>query len=390
MRQGWRWFGPDDPVSLADIRQAGATDVVTALHHIANGEVWPRADIRARREMIRAAGLDWTVVESIPVHEDIKIGAPGWEAKVDAWAESAENLAAEGIGTICYNFMPVLDWTRTDLAHALPDGALCLRFDAAAAAAFDIHILGRDGAAGEHGAALAARAGALFSAMDGPARDALVQTILAGLPGAEESFTLETFRAQLDRYHGLGTEGLRARLAAFLVRIMPRIEAAGTRIAIHPDDPPRPLFGLPRVVSNAADLRAIAAMWPGPANGITFCTGSLGVRADNDLPAMLAEFGQRVHFLHLRATRREVDGESFHEAPHLDGDVDMVAMVAGALCIEDARGEPLPMRPDHGHAILADQRGPYRPGYPAVGRLRGLAELRGVELALRRMGRGHA
>lgn len=385
MRQGWRWFGPADPVSLADIRQAGATDVVTALHHIPNGTVWPRAEIRARREAVRAAGLDWTVVESIPVHEDIKTGAPGWEAKADAWAETAENLAAEGIGTICYNFMPVLDWTRTDLAHALPDGALCLRFDAAAMAAFDIHILGRAGAAAEHGPPLAARAAALFATMDGAAREGLTQTILAGLPGAEESFTLDSFRAQLARYHGMTAAGLRARLAAFLARIMPRIEAAGARIALHPDDPPRPLFGLPRVVSTAADYRAVAAMWPGPANGITFCTGSLGVRADNDLPAMLAEFGPRVHFLHLRATRREADGESFHEAPHLDGDVDMVAVIAQALRLEAARGEALPMRPDHGHAILCDQRAPFPPGYPAIGRLRGLAELRGVERALARM-----
>ncbi|MBC7142773.1 MAG: mannonate dehydratase [Rhodobacteraceae bacterium] len=390
MRQGWRWFGPEDPVSLADIRQAGATEVVTALHHIANGEVWPREAIRSRRDAIRAAGLDWTVVESIPVHEDIKIGAPGWEAKADAWAETAGNLAAEGIDTICYNFMPVLDWTRTDLAHALPDGALCLRFDAAAIAAFDIHILGREGAAGDHGAALAARAGALFAAMDAGARDGLMRTILAGLPGAEESFTLDTFRAQLARYGGIGAEGLRACLAAFLARIMPRIEAAGARIAIHPDDPPRSLFGLPRVVSTSADLRAIAAMWPGIANGITFCTGSLGVRADNDLPAMLAEFGPRVHFLHLRATRREADDLSFHEAPHLDGDVDMVAVIAEALRLEELRGEALPMRPDHGQAILSDQRGPFRPGYPAVGRLRGLAELRGVEHALRRTGSGRA
>ncbi len=379
MRQCWRWFGPDDPVRLADIRQAGATGVVTALHHLPNGRVWPAAEIAARQAEITAAGLVWEVVESIPVHEDIKTGAPGWEALADAWAETAVNLARAGVRTICYNFMPVLDWTRTELAHRLPDGAECLRFDAEVLAAFDLFELARPGAAAEHGPALAARAAARHAAMDGAARAALARTILAGLPGAEESYTLPAFRARLAAYAGIGPERLRERLAAFLARVLPAAEAAGARLALHPDDPPRPLFGLPRVVSTAADLRAVLAMADSPANGLTFCTGSLGVRADNDLPAMLRAFGGRVHFLHLRATRREADGQSFHEAAHLDGDVDMAAVVDAVLDIEAERGEALPMRPDHGQAMLSDLAGPYRPGYPAIGRLRGLAELRGLE-----------
>ncbi|TCD13364.1 mannonate dehydratase [Oricola cellulosilytica] len=378
----WRWFGPDDPVSLAEIRQTGAVSVVTALHQQANDTVWPREEIRARRAAIEAAGLCWNVVESIPVHEDIKTGAVGWQDKADVWATTAENLAAEGVSTICYNFMPVLDWTRTDVDHRLPDGASCLRFDAADLAVFDLHLLGRAGAAESHQAEIVERAEARNAAMDAAERARLTSTILAGLPGSEESYTLDEFRAQLARYNGIGPRDLRANLAAFLARVMPRIERAGLRIAIHPDDPPRPIFGLPRVVSTAEDMRAICGMWLGVANGFTFCTGSLGVRHDNDLPAMLAEFRERVHFLHLRATRREADGQSFYEADHLDGDVDMVAVIKEVRAIEAVRGEALPMRPDHGHAMLSDLGTGFRPGYPAIGRLRGLAELRGVERAL--------
>ncbi|WP_138465608.1 mannonate dehydratase [Poseidonocella sp. HB161398] len=382
MIETWRWFGPNDPVTLSDVRQTGATGIVTALHDLPNGTVWPVEAIEARRDMIRAAGLDWQVVESIPVHEDIKTGAPGWERYAGAWAESAVNLAKCGIKTICYNFMPVLDWTRTDLEHPLADGATCLRFDNDEMAAFDIHILARPGAAEDHGPEVAARAAARFAAMDDAARDKLTRTVIAGLPGSEESFTVDSFRAQLARYDGLGHAGLRANLAKFLQFVVPIVEKEGVVLGMHPDDPPRPLFGLPRIVSTADDLRAILAMVDSPANGLTFCTGSLGVRPDNDLPAMLREFGDRVHFLHLRATKREDDPLSFHEAPHLEGDVDMVAIIRETLAIEARRGTALPFRPDHGHAMADDQRRRTAPGYPLIGRMRGLAELRGIVRAV--------
>ena len=382
MIETWRWFGPDDPVTLADIRQAGATGIVTALHELPNGAVWPREAIAARQEMIAEAGLTWQVVESVPVHEDIKIGAPGWERYADAWAESIRNLAAQGIGTVCYNFMPMLDWTRTDLAHELPNGARCLRFDNVDAAVFDLHILGREGAEADHAREVRQAARARHDGMDDAAIAALTDTILAGLPGAEESFTLDGFRAHLSRYDGIGAEGLRANLAAFLQRVVPVAEQAGVKLAIHPDDPPRPLFGLPRIVSCAADLDWIAAAVPSLHNGFTFCTGSLGVRPDNDLPAMMRAHAARIHFLHLRSTKREADGLSFFEADHLAGDVDMVAVVAEALRIERAQGAALPFRPDHGHALADDQRRRGTPGYPLVGRLRGLAEIRGLALGL--------
>ena len=377
----WRWFGPDDPVTLADIRQTGASGIVTALHHLPNGAVWSRDDITARQAMIAAAGLTWSVVESIPVHEDIKTAAPGWEALADAWAESAENLAACGIGTICYNFMPVIDWTRTDLACPMPDGALALRFDAVDCAVFDAHILARRGAL-DGQPALAAAAAARFAGMDAAARTRLADTILAGLPGAEESYDVESFRARLAAYAGIDANGLRANLAAFLARVMPRVEAAGARLAIHPDDPPWPLFGLPRVVSTAADMDAIAGMWPGPACGFTFCTGSYGARADNDLPAMIRAHGPRIHFAHLRSVTRDADGAGFHEAAHLEGSSDMLAVLAALMDVAGNRAPPLPFRPDHGQAMLSDLSGRFRPGYPAIGRLRGLAELRGAAAAL--------
>ncbi|MGB0659083.1 MAG: mannonate dehydratase [Mangrovicoccus sp.] len=385
MIETWRWFGPSDPVSLTDIRQTGATGIVTALHELPNGAVWSIEAIAERRQMIEAAGLSWEVVESIPVHEDIKTGAPGWENYAEAWAQSALNIAACGIHRICYNFMPVLDWTRTDLDYVLPDGATCLRFDNDQFAAFDIHILQRPGAAEEHGPELSARAAACFAQMDRAAQDRLTRTIIAGLPGSEESFTLESFRAQLARYDGIDHDQLRRNLAQFLQLVVPRLEKAGVVLGMHPDDPPRPLFGLPRIVSTAEDLRALLAMIDSPSNGLTFCTGSLGVRADNDLPAMLREFGHRVHFLHLRSTSREADPASFHEAPHLTGDVNMVAVLQEALAIEARRQTSLPFRPDHGHAMADDQRRKTAPGYPLIGRLRGLAELRGVLQALRQL-----
>jgi mannonate dehydratase len=382
MFHSWRWFGPADPVTLSDIRQAGALGVVTALHDVPNGTVWPADRIAARKAEVEAAGLVWSVVESIPVHEDIKTGAPGWEEKADAWAQSLTNLARAGVKTICYNFMPVLDWTRTDLVHELEDGSRCLRFDQTALAAFDLFILEREGAAADYPAERIAAARAHFDALSQAARQCLADTVIAGLPGSEESYSLSAFRERLAAYDGLGAEGLRGNLAAFLARIVPVAAREGAVLAIHPDDPPRPLFGLPRIVSTVDDMAAIAAMADTPVNGFTFCTGSYGVRPDNDLPAMFSRFADKVHFLHLRATKREQDPQSFHEAAHLAGDVDMVAMVARIVAEERRRGVSLPMRPDHGHQILEDLRKTSTPGYPAIGRLRGLAELRGVEHAV--------
>lgn len=378
MIETWRWFGPNDPVSLADIRQAGATGVVSALHDLPNGTVWSIEAIAAYRDMIEAAGLRWEVVESVPVHEDIKRGAPGWEDKAEAWAQSIRNLATCGVKTVCYNFMPLLDWTRTDLSFALPDGAQCLRYDAVDAAMFDIHILARAGAAQDHLTEVVQAAQIRFDTLSLDGAQALTNTIIAGLPGAEESFDLDSFRQALAGYDHVGAEELRANLAAFLRHVVPVAEEVGVRLGIHPDDPPFPIFGLPRVVSTQDDLAAILDMVDSPANGLTFCTGSLGVRADNNLSAMLTRFGARVNFLHLRSTRREADGISFHEAPHLSGDVDMVAICRAALAAERTQGRTLPFRPDHGHALAHDQRVSSTPGYPYIGRLRGLAELRGV------------
>ena len=382
MIESWRWFGPDDPVTLNDVRQTGAKGIVTALHGVPAGTVWRREDVEARRDMIRDAGLDWVVVESIPVHEDIKTGAPGWEVRADAWAESLRVLAAAGIRTVCYNFMPVLDWTRTTLNHELPDGAQCLRFDAVDAAVFDIFLLQRPDAQADHRADIVEQAGRRHAAMDDEACRQLVETIIAGLPGSEESWTIESFRDHVAAYRDIDQARLRANLLAFLDRVLPVAEAEGVRLAIHPDDPPFPLFGLPRVVSTESDLAAIFDHAQTAANGLTFCTGSLGVRADNDLPAILERFADRVHFLHLRSTRREADGISFHEAEHLGGDAGLVRIVSAALRLEARRGTALPMRPDHGHMIAWDQSRAMRAGYPYIGRLRGLAELRGVAAAL--------
>lgn len=382
MEQTWRWFGPDDPVSLVDIRQAGATGVVTALHELANGVVWDVPAIAARKAEIEAAGLTWSVVESIPVHEDIKLGAPGWQRYAEAWAASVRNLATCGITRICYNFMPVIDWTRTDLAFELPDGARCLRFDHLRYAAFDLFVLQRPGAENDYPAETRQAARATFEAMTGDEIDLLTRNIIAGLPGSEESYSLDTFRERLAAYDGIDDRGLRDRLAAFLAIVVPVAEEVGALLAIHPDDPPRSLFGLPRIVSSIDDMAEIAAMSESAANGFTVCTGSYGVRSDNDIVEMIRRFGPKVYFVHLRSTRREGDGLSFHEAGHLDGDIDMVKIVRAVIEEERRRGAPIPFRPDHGHQILDDLSRRSLPGYPAIGRLRGLAELRGVERAL--------
>nr|WP_319385038.1 mannonate dehydratase [uncultured Roseibium sp.] len=378
MIESWRWFGPRDPVSLKDVRQTGASGIVTALHEIPNGTFWPEEEIAARRQMIEAAGLSWVVAESIPVHEDIKTGAPGWEKWALNWAETARALAHQGVTTICYNFMPVLDWTRTDLDFELPDGATALRFEFAAYAAFDLFILEREGAGADYSGADIAAAEAYLAAASKQDRDRLTANIIAGLPGSEESYTLETFRERLAAYREVGRQELFQNLCNFLDIVLPVVEEAGAVLAIHPDDPPRSLFGLPRIASTLADLEQIATMNASRANGFTLCTGSLGVHPDNDLPAIARALGDRIHFAHLRATRREDDPRSFYEDAHLAGDIDIVSIIRELRRMETGSGKQIPMRPDHGHRILNDLTGTSTPGYPAIGRLRGLSELRGV------------
>ncbi|WP_084128351.1 mannonate dehydratase [Demequina sp. NBRC 110055] len=388
MEHTWRWFGPHDPISLRQIRQTGATGVVTALHEIPNGQVWPVHEIAARKQAIEEAGLTWSVVESIPVHEDIKSGEPGCERWIDAWAQTVRNLGECGIHTVCYNFMPVLDWTRTDLRFALPDGTWALRFDHRDLAVFDLHVLGRADALDDYSEADRADAARRYEAMTQSEVDALSATILAGLPGSEESSTVESLRADLRRYERVDEAAMRRHLATFLAGVLPAAEAADVRLAIHPDDPPRSLLGLPRIVSTAHDARWILAQSPSAANGLTLCTGSYGVRPDNDVVEMAREFASRIHFVHLRSTQREGDGRSFHEAPHLEGDVDMVGVMSALVAEERRRaahgGARLPMRPDHGHQMLYDQEPGRRanPGYTLIGRLKGLAELRGLERAV--------
>lgn len=396
MEHTWRWFGPEDPVRLSDIRQAGATGVVTALHHVPNGEVWEVAEIQRRKDQIEAAGLTWSVVESIPVHEDIKRGLPTRDRYLERYAQSVRNLAACGIDVVCYNVMPVLDWTRTDLAYPLPDGAWALRFDHVAFAAFDLFILQRPGAREEYDEADVAAARAYHEALGEGERERLVASIIAGLPGTEEHYTLDTIRERVAGYDGIDRDALRENVAVFLRHVVPVAEGVGVRMAAHPDDPPRPLLGLPRVLSTLADARWWLDVVDVPANGLTFCTGSYGVRPDNDLVAMVRELAPRLHFVHLRSTRREADPRSFHESYHLGSavgaDVDMVGVVREIVREERRRREVgltgprhrLPMRPDHGHQLLYDQESGRRtnPGYSLLGRMKGLAELRGIEAAV--------
>lgn len=378
MTETMRWFGPSDPVSLRDIRQAGAREVVTALHEIANGDVWPRAQIAERRHTIEAAGLGWSVVESLPVDEAIKTRGPDWEALVDKYRQSLANLAACGIATVTYNFMPVLDWTRTDLAWELPDGARALRFEMEAVAAYDLHILRRAGAEAGYAPTLVERAARRFHAMDEAERTQLERTIIAGLPGSEETFTAQRFRDALAQYDGIDADTLRANHVAFLEAVCPLADELGIRLVVHPDDPPFPLFGLPRVVSTEADVAALFRAVPNRSNGLCFCAGSFGVRADNDLPGMIERLGERIGFLHLRSVRREGEG-SFHEAAHLEGDANMAALVAAIHALQRREGRSIPMRPDHGHQMLDDLSKQTLPGYSLLGRMRGLAELRGLE-----------
>lgn len=393
MEQTWRWFGPDDAVPLEYARQAGATGIVTALHQIPAGEVWTREAIEERKAEIArdpSLGLRWSVVESLPVAEPIKIGEGDLTRLFDNYRTSMRNLAACGVTTICYNFMPVLDWTRTDLKWRLPGGGTALRFAAHRFAAFDCHMLKRDGAEADYSADVLGRARAWFDSASEDDRRQLLADIMAGLPGAFDRYDLPGLRKMLARYRDVTRQRLRENLARFLSEVCPTAEEVGIRIAIHPDDPPRSLLGLPRIVSNADDLAFIVGAHDSPANGITLCTGSLGAGHGNDLPAIAAAFAQRIHFVHLRNVTKEPDG-SFFEAEHLGGDVDMVAVVRIMLAEQKRRldsGDPhwrLPFRPDHGHEILDDFGRRSHPGYPAIGRLKGLAEIRGVMTAIASM-----
>ncbi len=390
MEQTWRWFGPDDAVKLPEIRQTGASGIVTALHHIPYGVVWSQNEIAARKAMIEAdasLGLRWSVVESLPVAEPIK-QADGDLAKLfDNYRESLRNLGALGIKTVCYNFMPVLDWTRTQLAAALPGGGTALRFNAHEYAAFDCFMLARKGAEADHSPDVLVRARAWFGRASESDKDRLLATIMAGLPGAYDRYDIPGLRRMLDRYTDIAADGLRENLSRFLREVVPAAEDAGVRMCIHPDDPPRPLFGLPRIVSTQDDIDFLLDAVDSEANGLTLCTGSLGAGSGNDLPAMARRFARRTHFLHLRNVSKEPDG-SFQEAEHLGGDVDIVAVMS-TLLHEQARRRAagdlhwrLPFRPDHGHELLDDRQRKTHPGYPLIGRMRGLAELRGVMVAL--------
>jgi len=394
MREAWRWFGPNDPISIADIRQTGATDIVSALHSVPSGEVWPIEQIKLHKELIEndnnsQSSLVWSVVESIPVHEDIKLGRENNQRYVDAWILSMENLAKSGIKTICYNFMPVIDWTRTDLKFQLPNGGYALRFDQKKFAAFDLFILQRENAEADYSDEELTQAKAVFSDMSADERTLLTKNIIAGLPGKmTDAYSIDNFRSMLANYKDITKAILRKNLFSFLSQVLPKAEQLGVKLAIHPDDPPRDMLGLPRIICTSEDLELLFSTLPSAANGITLCAGTYGSRPDNNLPVMAKKYGSRIHFAHLRGVSRDANEQrSFYEAEHLSSDVDMVGVISALLKEEKSRVErknnhEIFIRPDHGHQILDDINKQGNPGYSCIGRLKGLAEIRGVIKAL--------